>query len=320
MKKLVAIGEALIDFISNDLSMVKDSNSFTPVVGGAPLNVCGAFSKLGGKSAIITMLGNDSFGDKIIEFTKENNISTNCILRTDEAQTSLSFVSRGENGSRDFSFFRKPGSDMLLKPEQIKKDCFIDCGVLHFCSVSLGRFPMREAHIKAIEYAKNNNAIISFDPNLRFNLWTSKSDLKYNVLHFMMFANIIKISSEELEFITGKNIIEDALDDLFVGSIDLIVYTLGDSGASAYTKKNKAHVDGIKGSGIIDTTGAGDAFIGSFLYQLCKDSKSREDLKDLTEEELRKYLNFSNRYCFKSIKKIGAISSYPTPDEMEGEL
>lgn len=319
MKKLITIGEALIDFIAKDNALVKDVESFVPSVGGAPANVCGAFAKLGGSAAIISMLGNDAFGDKIIEHLNTFKVDTSYIRRTDLAQTSLAFVSRILDGNRDFTFFRKPGADMLLSENMIEMKWFDDSFALHFCSVDLGDFPMRRAHIKAIEYAKSNKAIISFDPNLRFSLWPNQEELKSVVRSFMKYADIIKISSEELMFITGKADIKAALPDLFSEGIELVIYTKGNKGASAYTKKSSAVVEGIRCENVIDTTGAGDAFIGSFLFQLYSKGKTIDDLKELTKEELYAYLDFSNKYCALSIKKMGAIPSYPTIDEMKGK-
>lgn len=317
MKKLLGIGEALIDFISEDVdSLVKDSKSFTPKVGGAPANVCGAYAKLGGRSGLITMVGKDAFGDKIIDYLKENNISTEYLYQTDDASTSLAFVSRKKDGERDFSFYRKPGADMLLEASQVKDIWFKNTYAMHFCSVGLGKFPMKQAHLKAIEYAMANKVLISFDPNLRPQLWASPSELKYTVLQFIPMCNILKISIDELEFLTGKTEIEDALDELFIGSVELIVYTMGSKGAKAFTKNARAHVDGVKGLNVIDTTGAGDAFIGSMLFQMFEDQIKLPLIKKLTNEDLERYLTFSNNYCSKCVEHEGAIASYPTREEM----
>lgn len=146
-KKLYAIGEALIDFIPQESGRpMKDVLGFCPKVGGAPANVCGAFTRLGGKSEMITQLGDDPFGDKIEEALEENGIGTSHVLRTKEANTSLAFVALKEDGNREFSFYRKPGADMLFSKEKVEADWFKDAYALHFCSVSLGDFPMKEAH------------------------------------------------------------------------------------------------------------------------------------------------------------------------------
>lgn len=317
MRKLLAIGEALIDFISIDKGrLVKESEGFIPKVGGAPANVCGAYAKLGGVAEMITMLGEDAFGDKIIDYLKENNVRTNYIARTKEASTSLAFVSRSAKGERDFCFFRKPGADMLLEPSQVQKSWFEKSYALHFCSVSLGKFPMRDAHLEAIKYAKECQLLLSFDPNLRPQLWSNLEDLRATVLQFIPFSNILKISDDELSFLTGEDKIENALKDLFVGSVELILYTCGSKGAQAFTKKVHVSVPGMTGLNVVDTTGAGDAFIGSFLYQLSIDKIGICQLQDLTARQLKRYLRFSNMYCAKSIQAEGAIASYPPLDEM----
>ena len=316
-KKLYAIGEALIDFIPQESGRpMKDVLGFCPKVGGAPANVCGAFTRLGGKSEMITQLGDDPFGDKIEEALEENGIGTSHVLRTKEANTSLAFVALKEDGNREFSFYRKPGADMLFSKEKVEADWFKDAYALHFCSVSLGDFPMKEAHKKAIEAAIEAGAIISFDPNLRFALWENPEDLKKAVLEFLPLAHVLKLSDEELYFLTGEDSIEAAKEKLFVGNVCLLIYTRGADGAECYTKKAKAQSKGEKVKAV-DTTGAGDAFIGSFLYQLYKDGVTEADLPELTSDKMAVYLDFSNRYCAKSVQKAGAIASYPTMAEME---
>ena len=316
-KKLYAIGEALIDFIPQESGRpMKDVLGFCPKVGGAPANVCGAFTRLGGKSEMITQLGDDPFGDKIEEALEENGIGTSHVLRTKEANTSLAFVALKEDGNREFSFYRKPGADMLFSKEKVEADWFKDAYALHFCSVSLGDFPMKEAHKKSIEAATEAGAIISFDPNLRFALWENPEDLKKAVLEFLPLAHVLKLSDEELYFLTGEDSIEAAKEKLFVGNVCLLIYTRGADGAECYTKKAKAQSKGEKVKAV-DTTGAGDAFIGSFLYQLYKDGVTEADLPELTSDKMAVYLDFSNRYCAKSVQKAGAIASYPTMAEME---
>jgi len=316
MKKLLAIGEALIDFMPvQSGKSIKQVSEFAPAVGGAPANVCGAYVKLGGEAALITQLGEDPFGTKIIESFEADGIDCSYVRRTTKANTSLAFVALEENGNREFSFYRNPGADMLLEPECIEEFWFDDAYGLHFCSVSLGEFPMKEAHKKAIEFAKAKDAVISFDPNLRFALWERPEDLHKAVTEFLPMADVLKVSDEELEFITGEKDVERAIEKLFVGNVKLVLYTKGSDGADAYTKNVHASTKGCKVNAV-DTTGAGDGFIGSFLYQLSAKGCMRESLETLSKEELETMLEFSNRYCAKSVMKKGAIASYSTMDEM----
>ena len=175
---LISIGEALIDFIPDkkDCSF-QNVTAFLPKVGGAPANVCAAFARLGGKAKLLTQLGDDLFGHKILSELSKFGVDVSCVKLTDEANTALAFVSLDENGGRTFSFYRKPSADMLYSPENIREEYFDNAYALHFCSVDLGDFPMRDAHLAAITAARKKGAIISFDPNLRFPLWKSRKNL-----------------------------------------------------------------------------------------------------------------------------------------------
>lgn len=307
---LFAIGEALIDFIPGksgcEFSAV---DSFFPKLGGAPANVLGAFSKLGGKTELITQLGDDPFGHRISKELSFHGIGTDYIKMTDKANTALAFVSLAQNGDRTFSFYRNPSADMLYSAENLSRNMFDDCFALHFCSVSLGNFPMRYAHKKAIEYAKDAGAIISFDPNLRFPLWKDKTELKKVIDEFSEFADIIKVSDEEIEFITGASDVKKGCRKLLEHA-KAVICTCGSVGTYAYTKKYEVFEPSVKVKAI-DTTGAGDAFCGSFLYSLYSGGTANELEDNLTEEKLKKYLAASNRYCAESVKKPGAIESYP---------
>lgn len=318
MKKLLAIGEALIDFIPEQTNVgIKDVEGFSPIVGGAPANVCGAFVKLGGKAQMITQLGADPFGDKILEEFEHNGIGREYVQQTDKANTALAFVALQSDGNREFSFYRKPSADMLLEPSQICSEWFADAAILHFCSVSLGDFPMKEAHRQAIHYAGKQGMLISFDPNLRRPLWNDDAALYERVWEFIPESHILKISDEELEFLTGTDQIEGALKQLFIGNVEMIVYTKGAGGAECYTKRARAKVEGRKVKAL-DTTGAGDGFIGAFLYQLYVHNVKAGNMDEVSSQEMEVYLDFANRFSALSVQKKGAIASYPTMVEMEG--
>lgn len=319
MKRLLAIGEALIDFIPEETGKeLKNVKGFQPAVGGAPANVCGAYVKLGGEAAMITQLGDDPFGDKIVDEFVSCGIGCQYVKRTKEANTSLAFVALKGDGNREFSFYRKPGADMLLKAEDVKEEWFEDAFALHFCSVSLGDFHMKEAHKKAVEYAVKKGALISFDPNLRLQLWEDREKLRQAVLEFAPLAHVLKISDEELKFITGCDEIEKALPGLFKGNTRMVIYTKGSDGAECYTACHKGAAAGKKVKAV-DTTGAGDGFIGSFLYCLADDGVTADSLAQVTGEKMAKYLEFANAFCGISVTKHGAIASYPTMEEMKGK-
>ena len=175
---------------------------------------------------------------------------------------------------------------------------------------------MKQAHKHAIELMRERNGIVSFDPNLRFNLWDSRQALYEAVREFIPLSDIVKLSEDEVGFVTGENSIETAAQQLFGQGVKLVLYTCGSKGAYAFTKNVKAFSPALKVSAV-DTTGAGDGFTGAFLWSLRKMCSVPDELEKLTENELIGSLGFANRFCALSVQKKGAIASYPTLDEMQ---
>lgn len=316
MKKVLAIGEALIDFIPAQKGCsLKDVVGFERVAGGAPANVSAAISKLGGSSGFISKLGKDAFGDYIIEQLDQAGVDTSYVQRTTEANTGLAFVSLKEDGNRDFSFYRNPSADILLTPEEVDKRWFENIYGLHFCSVDLIPSPMKEAHRVAIQYATEAGGLVSFDPNVRLPLWNSEEACRSTIREFLPQAHLVKISDEEIEFITGYSTVEKARQILFQGNVEIVIYTKGPNGAEVHTKAESVEIAGNKVK-VVDTTGAGDAFIGAFLYRMAKDDVSTSQLSHLSKEVLKNYLSFANDYAAYSTENKGAIASYATFEEI----
>ena len=299
---LFSIGEALIDMIPSRVGCSFDEvPAFSPRVGGAPANVCAAVARLGGRSALLSQLGDDPFGHKIAR------VLAGCGVELSHLES-----------TGTFSFCRKPSADLLYTPEQIDPGWFSQAFALHFCSVSLVDSPMRYAHLAAITAAREAGAILSFDPNLRFPLWPDREQLRQTVWQFLPLTHILKLSDEELPFLTGTEDIEAALPALFTGDVQLVLYTCGGKGARAYTRTASARARSPKVTAV-DTTGAGDGFIGSFLWQLQRDGVTAAELPKLSRKRLTEYLTFSNRFCAISVQHHGAIDSYPSLAQMEAE-
>lgn len=312
--RLCGIGEALIDFIPELKGQrLKDVPSFTRVAGGAPANVVGAVTKLGIPSKFLTKLGDDPFGDYIVEVLDEAGIDTSNIARDQEGETALAFVSLAEDGNRDFKFYRKNSADLRYSVEDIPEDILNDCGMIHFCSVDLVDSPMKEAHKKLIEMAIEQDVMVSFDPNLRFSLWDDLDQLKKTVNDFLPYADIIKISDEELEFITGYSDIKDAVPELLSGRGKYVIYTKGKNGAEIYTQNGMVGAPGYTIE-VRDTTGAGDSFIGAFLFCILRDQV--KNLDSVSEEKLYEYLDFANAYAAYTTTKEGALAAMATGEEM----
>ncbi|PSL36288.1 fructokinase [Planomicrobium soli] len=316
MGNLLSIGEILIDFIPQQKGIaLKDVISFERVPGGAPANVAVAVAKFGGNASLITKLGEDAFGDFLLEQLKKSGVSTDKVLRTKEANTGLAFVSLRENGERDFSFYRNPSADLLLADSEINADWFNQGDILHFCSVDLVESPMKQAHVKAIQSAKDRGGIISFDPNVRLPLWDDPQDCRNTILEFIPLAHIVKVSDEELEFITGIEDEKQAIASLFTGDVKLVVFTKGEKGADLYVQTEKYSSAGYSVK-VEDTTGAGDAFIGGFLYQLLDKNADQANFELIASTHYEEILAFANASGALTTTGKGAITSIPSKEQV----
>lgn len=316
MTKLYAIGEVLIDFIPQQKGVsLKDVVSFERAPGGAPANVAAAVAKYGHNASIITKLGQDSFGDFLLEVLNDVGVETDKVLRTAEANTALAFVSLTEDGEREFSFYRKPSADLLYQEEELEADWFQKGDILHFCSVDLVESPMKYAHEKAISLMKSSGGLISFDPNVRLPLWDNPNDCREAILEFIPHAHVLKISDEEFEFITGISETDQAIQSLFIGDVQTVIFTKGAQGADLYVKGQKWESKGYKVD-VQDTTGAGDAFIGGFLYQLLISGATPENVTDVLSKKHEQFLQFANASGALTATAKGAISALPTKEQI----
>lgn len=312
MSALYAIGEALIDFIPQTKGVkLKEVKSFETKVGGAPANVAASVAKLGGKSYLISQLGVDAFGDLIIDTLEDTGVDTSYITRTNEANTALAFVSLTLEGERDFSFYRNPSADMLRTADNLPAEIRPE-DIMHFSSVDLIPSPMKDTHIALIEKFHEAGGLVIFDPNLRFPLWPDKALLKETVQTFMPKAHILKISDEELGFITGISDVNEAIQSLFIGHTEAVIYTEGPKGATLYFKDHNVHAPGEVVT-VEDTTGAGDAFIGAVIYQLLNKTQQISYLK----ENAYDILAFANQVGAYTTTGKGAIESLPNKNDLK---
>ena len=315
MKKVVAIGELLIDFVPQQKGCSLDEvTHFERVAGGAPANVAAAVARLGGRAAMVSQVGEDAFGTHILKVLRSNGVDTTHVFRTGRANTGLAFVSLDATGNREFSFFRNPSADLFLSQDQITADIFDDCAALHFCSVDLVDWPVRAAHRKAIGLARRAGARVTFDPNDRLPLWSSPEECQAAIREFLPYADLVKLSDDEVEFVTGCADERDAAEKLFAMGCRLLIVTRGTDGSAAYTSAGAQGFAETLRVPVTDTTGAGDSFIGSFLYQLTRDGVDCGGLAALTGEQLTRYLAFSAQYASLTVQHKGAVMA--TLDEL----
>lgn len=308
---VVALGELLIDFTSNGLSN-QGNILFEANPGGAPCNVLTILNKLGKKTSFIGKVGKDQFGLLLNDTIKQVGINTDNLVLDEEVNTTLAFVHTAEDGDRSFSFYREKGADMMLREDEIREDIFKKSKIFHFGTLSMTNEGVRNATKKALKFAKENNLLISFDPNLRPPLWKSLDEAKEQIMYGLEYCDILKIADEELEFVTGLRDIDEGVKYLRNKyNIKLVLVTMGKNGSKAYYKEFFVEKKGFLQKNTVDTTGAGDTFCGSILNYILEN-----DLKSLSQENLEEMLIFANAAASLITTKKGVIKSMPEKDEI----
>lgn len=308
MKKydVVALGEILIDMTYAGKSEAGQT-LFEQNPGGAPANVLACVKRLGGESGFIGKIGKDMHGKFLKETLSKEKISVDGLVEDSEVFTTLAFVDIDENGDRSFSFARKPGADTCLKKEEVKLDMIKDAKIFHIGSLSLTDEPARTATLYSLIEAKMSGAIISYDPNYRAPLWESEEIAKAEMRSVLRYVDIIKISDEEAELVTGFSDIYKASEYLIEKGIKLVIVTMGKNGAHIRTKEGFFDSPALKVKAV-DTTGAGDAFMGAFLYKLTRDINI---FNTLELEVLKEFAEFANKVSGYCVQRRGAINAMP---------
>ena len=317
MKKydVVALGELLIDFTQNGKSE-QGNGLFEANPGGAPCNVLAMLSKLGHKTAFIGKVGKDSFGKELKSVLEEVGIDSEYLYMDEEVHTTLALVHTYSDGDREFSFYRNPGADMMLTEEEIPEELIQESKVFHFGTISMTHEGVRAATKKALDIAKKSGAVISFDPNLRPPLWDSLENAKEQVLYGMGFCDILKISDNEIQWLTGKEDYTDGVNWILEKfDIPLILVSMGKEGSRAYYKGNMVEALPFLQKNTIETTGAGDTFAGCVLHYICE-----HGLWDLSQDNLKEVLSFANAAAAFITTKKGALRVMPSLEEIENIL
>lgn len=310
MYDIVAIGELLIDFTPININ---NEEYFKQNPGGAPCNYLTMAQRLGSKTAFIGKVGNDNFGKYLKEILETNKINTDNLILSDEYNTTLAFVHLNESGERSFSFYRKNCADTKLEKKDINYELLNNTKVLHFGSLSFTNEPSRSTVLDVLDYCNNKEIIISYDPNYRPNLWNSKEEAVDSMKMGLDYCDILKVSKEESELITGEKDLLKACEKLYEYDIKIIFITLGERGAFYYHSNGYGCVNG-KRSNVVDTTGAGDIFFGSAVNQIIQKGCN---IEKLTNKDIEEIIHFSNTAASICVENYGGIPSIPTLDEIK---
>lgn len=310
MFDVTALGELLIDFTENGVS--ENGNPLLEAnPGGAPCNVLAMLNKLGRKTAFIGKVGNDNFGRFLADTVRRSGTDITNLVYNDTVPTTLAFVHTLAEGEREFSFYRQPGADMTLAKEEVMTDIIESSRIFHFGTLSSTHQGVREATRFAVEFAKEKGLLISFDPNLREPLWESLDDAKREIEYGLSKCDILKISDNELEFVTDTRDYDEGIRRIREKyDIPLIFLTLGKDGSRAYYKDIRVESPAYQGVNAVEKTGAGDTFEGCAL-----DFVLEYGIDGFDESKLSELLDFANTGAAIITTRKGALTVMP--DKME---
>ncbi len=316
---VAALGELLIDMTDNGRSgqgnVLYEANP-----GGAPCNVLSMLKKLGHRVGFIGKVGDDIFGHELKSVLEEVGIDTKGLVIDKDVRTTLAFVKTFEDGDRDFSFYRNPGADMMLDKDEVDADMIRNSKIFHFGTLSMTHPVVRAATLFALDQAKAAKALISFDPNIREPLWDSMDEAREQVLKGLEYCDILKISDNEIQWLTGTDDYADGVKWILNRyPTRLVTVSLGKNGSMAFYRKDASSSDYVMASAdpflqedTIETTGAGDTFNGCILHDICQ-----KGLDDITADDLEKMLIFANAAASIITTRRGALYVMPEKDEIE---
>lgn len=309
---VVALGELLIDFTENGTSG-QGNPVYEANPGGAPCNVLSMLNRLGHQTAFLGKVGNDIFGRQLRSTVESAGINVEGLLTDEDVRTTLAFVETKPDGDRDFSFYRNPGADMMLREEEVRDDIIATGKIFHFGTLSMTNEPVRSATKHAIAVAKENGALISFDPNIREPLWKDMEEAKEQTAYGLSVCDILKISDNEIQWFSGKEDYTEGIRMLQqTYQIPLILLSMGRDGSRAYYKNMIVEVPAFLQKNTIETTGAGDTFGACCLHYILQ-----YGLMELTEQQLKDMLTFANAAALIITTRKGALRVMPSLEEIQ---
>lgn len=312
MLDVVALGELLIDFTPGGKNE-RGMSLFVQNPGGAPANVLAMNARLGGKTAFLGKVGQDAFGSYLRQVLEDMGIAVSGLVFDETTPTTLAFVHLNEKNDRSFTFCRNPGADQMLTSKELSLDLIEACRIFHFGSVSLTHDPSRSATLCAAEYAKKQCKLVSFDPNIRPMLWESMEEACIQIERAIKHADILKVSEEEMAFLTGTTDLNAGSESLLHMGPALVLVSLGEQGAFYRNHAGSGHVPAYPVN-VADTTGAGDAFVGAVLWKV--QGMMREELCFMPAFQLREITAFANAAGALTVASSGAIPAMPDLEQI----
>lgn len=324
--KLVCFGELLIDFVALERdTSVGYANQFEKAPGGAPANVAVGLAKLGIPTAFITQVGDDPFGHFLVETVAKNNVDVSGVCFAKSARTALAFVAVEASGERSFAFYRAPSADMLMTSNQLDTQLLQEASIFHYGSITLIDDPVKTTTLEAIRIARENGALISYDPNLREVLWPDLAQAKEGILAGLVEANLVKMNEEELAFLcntepltTTESILEHARA-LWHDHLTLMLITRGKHGCVALTPEQYWEHPGFQVK-VEDTIGAGDGFMAGVLAGIARHMTDKSFPDILQDATMSQVLALGNAVGALTASQRGGIPALPTLQAVDAYL
>jgi fructokinase len=311
---IVCLGELLVDMFPAELGRpLVEVSAFCPKPGGAPANVAVAATRLGANSALIGKVGDEAFGHHLADVLAREGVEVRGMRFDEEARTGMAFIAMPDENTAEFVFYRNPGADMRLRPDELDRGMLQSTRAFHFGSLSLGHEPSRSATMEAVRIAREAGALISFDVNYRPTLWRSPEEAYERVLETVPHVDLLKVNEVELEIMAGKQDLDAAGEALLDLGPDLCVVTLGPDGSFFRVAEGGESLPAFAVK-TMDATGCGDAFIAGLLCQLVVGADWRDQL---SMARMREILRYANAVGALTALTQGVIPSLPTADQVD---
>ncbi|MEM8952058.1 MAG: PfkB family carbohydrate kinase [Pseudomonadota bacterium] len=315
MADIICFGDLLIDFVPTESGLdFTDLPTFKPAPGGAAANVAAGLARLGVKSAFMGKVGDEAFGHLLVETLRREGVDVGPLRVDGDARTALAFVTLTKDGERDFLFYRHPSADMLFTPDEVDVAAIEKAGIFHFDSISLAAPQPRETALFAADHAVSAGKLISYDVNLRLPLWDNEAEAKQGIMEGLKRAAIVKLSDEELDFMTGGTSPKDIRAHLWHDGLKLVVLSIGEKGCIAMTEHGDQLIPSVPVKPV-DTTGAGDGFVAGLLSGVVATPAMLDD-----DHAIAGLCRFANAVGALTTTARGAIPSLPTRDQVDAIL
>jgi sugar/nucleoside kinase (ribokinase family) len=317
MSDVICMGELLVEHVStaDNVSLIH-SPGFIKAPGGAPANVAVALQRLGLQAGFVGKVGRDPFGEYLRESLAHTGVDTTYLFVDEKARTTAVYVAVWDDGRKDLCFYRNPGADMMLNADEISDRIFEGARCFHFGSISFIDEPSASAQKKALQIARDRGLMISYDPNYRPTLWPDRQTAEKIIQDSFRHCHLAKVSEEEWQVATGFQELEAGITAIMSKGVELLIISRGENGAIATNGDYRIELPGLEVE-VIETTGAGDGFLGAIITALLPEREKTGSLATISEDKIRNALKMANAVGALTCQKPGAIPALPTRAQTE---